>query len=269
MKISNTYTDNSSEQSETSSETIPEADIGARGQDKWKNSAAQADSPFSDFVTLNHFEKIQTDFVEFKRFTHGEILSLKADVANRSPGRKAYTHDTHTDRDREALLRCLQERIISLEKQLQDKQYIIEKLLENSNRSHAENSVHKHAAPSGTERNAQAVKTNKEQSFKNVVDLTKTKDPIQGEQNANPKAKMNNPQQTSQVKTTDNKINAVQKACEKTTGSDGKQVSESEDKAESKRERIYVVGDSIVSGLNEKGLCKRHTVKVRSHPGDT
>ncbi len=113
VKILNTDTDRSSEQSETSSETIPEANIGARGQDKWKNSAAQADSPFSEFVTLNHFEKIQTDFVEFKRFTHGEILSLKADVANRSPGRKAYTHDTNKKRKREAWFRCLQERIKS------------------------------------------------------------------------------------------------------------------------------------------------------------
>ena len=104
-----------------------------RGQDKSKNSAAQADLPFSEFVTLNHFEKIQTDFVEFKQFTHGEVLSLKAEVANRIPGQKAYSHDTHTDRDREALFRCLQERIISLE-------YIIEKLLEDPNRSHAENS---------------------------------------------------------------------------------------------------------------------------------
>ena len=33
--------------------------------------------------------------------------------------------------------------------------------------------------------------------------------------------------------------------------------------------RVYVVCDSIVSGLSEKGLSKRHTVKVRSHPGDT
>ncbi len=111
--------------------------------------------PFSEFVTLNHFEKIQTDFVEFKQFTHGEILSLKDDVANRIPGQKAFSHDTHTDRDREALFRCLQERIISLE-------YIIEKLLEDPNRSHAKNSVHKQAAPSGIERSAQAVRTNKE-----------------------------------------------------------------------------------------------------------
>ena len=29
------------------------------------------------------------------------------------------------------------------------------------------------------------------------------------------------------------------------------------------------MGDSIVSGLNENGLSKKHAVKVRSYPGDT
>ena len=46
-----------------------------------------------------------------------------------------------------------------------------------------------------------------------------------------------------------------------------KQVSETI--AKDKWKRAYVVGDSIVSGLSEKGLSKRHTVKVRLHPGDT
>ena len=46
-----------------------------------------------------------------------------------------------------------------------------------------------------------------------------------------------------------------------------KQVSETI--AKDKCKRVYVVGDSIVSGLSEKGLSKRHTIKVRSHPGDT
>ena len=46
-----------------------------------------------------------------------------------------------------------------------------------------------------------------------------------------------------------------------------KQVSETI--AKDKCKRVYVVGDSMVSGLIEKGLSKRHTVKVRSHPGDT
>ena len=51
------------------------------------------------------------------------------------------------------------------------------------------------------------------------------------------------------------------------TNNDGSQVSQNEPRGIGKR--VYVVGDSIVSGLNEKGLSKKHTVKVRSYPGDT
>ena len=29
------------------------------------------------------------------------------------------------------------------------------------------------------------------------------------------------------------------------------------------------MGDSIASGINEKGLSKKHTIKVRSYSGDT
>ena len=43
----------------------------------------------------------------------------------------------------------------------------------------------------------------------------------------------------------------------------------SQDESRGIRKRAYVAGDSIVSGLNEKGLSKKHTVKVRSYPGDT
>ena len=40
----------------------------------------------------------------------------------------------------------------------------------------------------------------------------------------------------------------------------------SQDESRDIRKRVYVVGDYILSGLNEKGLSKKHTVKVRSYP---
>eukprot|EP00112_Aurelia_sp_Birch-Aquarium-sp1_P020546 Seg5319.2 transcript_id=Seg5319.2/GoldUCD/mRNA.D3Y31 product="hypothetical protein" protein_id=Seg5319.2/GoldUCD/D3Y31 len=101
-------------------------------EDDCETNATQTDPlPLNDFVTKDQLDKVQNDFIEFKRFSNGEILPMKAEVANRGPNPKV---KTNCDHDREALVRYLHERIISLEKQLQDKQFIIEKLLEGQNR---------------------------------------------------------------------------------------------------------------------------------------
>ena len=90
-------------------------------EDDCKTTATQTDQLFlSNFVNKD-------DFIEFKQFAHSEILSMKADIANRRPSPLEKTRD---DRYHDALVACLQDRIGSLEKQLQDKQFIIEKLLE-------------------------------------------------------------------------------------------------------------------------------------------
>ena len=70
------------------------------------------------------------DFVEFKKFIHSEILSLKAQVTHKiqSPVREQEPgQETDYMKD---LIRSLQDRIVSLERQLQQKQWIIEKLLD-------------------------------------------------------------------------------------------------------------------------------------------
>ena len=36
---------------------------------------------------------------------------------------------------------------------------------------------------------------------------------------------------------------------------------------ESKKIYIKIVGDSMLNGFEERGLCKNHRVKVRKHPG--
>ena len=76
-----------------------------------------------DYVNFGDFKWIQAELEEFKRFSHGEILLLKARTANRPS-------IDPSESDREALLKCLQDRIISLEQQLFDKQKIIEGPLE-------------------------------------------------------------------------------------------------------------------------------------------
>ena len=85
----------------------------------------------SDADFTNDLERLQNEFEEYKRFLHGEILDLKAKIAIRpnSPTQPPRQNPT-CDKVKEALLTSLQERIISLERQLHDKQRIIEKLLD-------------------------------------------------------------------------------------------------------------------------------------------
>ena len=85
--------------------------------------------PVYEHISKEDFDRIPKDLEDLKLFAHGEILSIEADGAN-----KQKYHITESpiriDCDRESLVRNLQERIFSFEKQLQDKQYIIARLLD-------------------------------------------------------------------------------------------------------------------------------------------
>ena len=35
------------------------------------------------------------------------------------------------------------------------------------------------------------------------------------------------------------------------------------------RKSVIVIGDSLLNGIDNRGLCKHHNVKVRPHPGVT
>ena len=50
-------------------------------EDDCETNATQTDTlPLNDFATKDQLDRFQSDFVEFKRFSHGELLSLKADM---------------------------------------------------------------------------------------------------------------------------------------------------------------------------------------------
>ena len=38
---------------------------------------------------------------------------------------------------------------------------------------------------------------------------------------------------------------------------------------ENQRKRVFVLGDSIINGIEEKGLSKKHNVRLRKFPGDS
>ena len=69
-----------------------------------------------------------TDFKDFKKFIHGEVLDLKSQLETRLPSAPSTTPRPVIDNER-AFIKSLEHRIISLEKQLDDKQSIINKVL--------------------------------------------------------------------------------------------------------------------------------------------
>ena len=70
-------------------------------------------------------EAVESDYLELKRFIHSEILALKAQTPSRSNDRQ---EDINVYA--KALIQSLEDRVRSLERQLEQKKAIIEKLLD-------------------------------------------------------------------------------------------------------------------------------------------
>ena len=81
--------------------------------------------------------QLANDIIDFKKFVHGEILSMKAMVSSRSPSDECGPPGPPPSRPpidyEKFFIRSLEDRILSLEKQLDHKQKTIEKLMENQN----------------------------------------------------------------------------------------------------------------------------------------
>ena len=83
-------------------------------------------------------------------YIHSEILAIKAQVPNRSYSspRENYSNgSTNGNHLHEALIRALQERIISLEKQLNEKQRTIKKILDGPSHHSHEHCVNNQPPP--------------------------------------------------------------------------------------------------------------------------
>ena len=133
--------------------------INSKNEKECNNECKDTQTDFvelqSDADFANDLERLQTEFEEYKRFSHGEILDLKAKIAIRpnSPTQPP-RQNPNCDKIKEALLTSLQERIISLERQLYDKQKIIEKLLDGTKFQASHNQE-----PNTKEHNSQRITT--------------------------------------------------------------------------------------------------------------
>jgi len=178
-------------------------------QDNVKSVEIQTETVDTDHEDIAN---IKNDVEELKRFTHNEILSLRAQTYN---GNYNGREDTHL----KLLLKSFEERIDSLEKQLEEKQKIIEKLLDWPN-SHINKDSHYNVAYPMREREecnkkCKEPKT-KEPKNTNKENLNETPRSLESKKNK-PKAK---------------------------------------DPSEIQRKDVVIIGDSILNGLNEQGMRK-------------
>ena len=219
------------------------------------------------------------DIIEFKKFIHGEVLSLKAQISSRSisdAGRSLSPQPPRSPPDYERMLiKNLEDRILSLENQLDLKQKIIEKLMETPKVDVTPTRNEKEKSPGPKS-------TSTANDFVQPIDLT-SKEGVQtkaSKKKNNPKANKNNESskntdtsrdqqtvKTGQQKQVENEVQCEQAA---RSNEDGKRSNTARKAAnDNTKKRIFLVGDSIVNGIQEKGLSTKHNIRIRRCPGDT
>ena len=212
----------------------------------------------------NEQEDASDDYIDFKRTVCNDLVLLKSTLNN-----MAAAQPIPYPTDDSPFIRCLYERISSLERQLDDKQQIISALIEKQSPvfCYSEGKFRQESGLSYEEENrAKPHNSNKNSNKSNpnngIIEKKTTK------KNNNKKRNIELPSAAESAKKrvpsdhTDITENGASNVVDK---------NENEDKNENmegpQRLDITVVGDSILNGIEEKGLSKRHRVRVRPHPG--
>ena len=209
---------------------------------------------------------------------HDELLGLKALVSNSLRSESKKSSPEKSPNYERLLIRSLEERIISLERQLAFKQNIIEKLLESPRPENKAIHFRSQLCPSrpfpnegqqhNSEPNVASTMTN---GGKNGSDITSTKNKKKKNQSPGvnkvasdglsdnaPKKGRNDSEPGSANASRDSEVTAALQPATR-------QESQQQEKG---RKRVFVLGDSIINGIEEKGLSRNHIVKVRKYPGD-
>ena len=194
---------------------------------------------------------IKKELVDFKNYIHSELLSIKAHIFNRSLSETGTNANEVNNFNYEKMfIKSLEDRILSLEKQLHHKQRIIDILLEHPSRIGETTS----ASPTTHDLAGGAGKNSI--SSKDINNLQQTRQKCMG----------NIPLSTESSKGKGNNI------LHGGSSSDYSSKQNQTDPANQQRKTIIVVGDSILNGISKNGLsknAKKHNVKVRAHPGAT
>ena len=213
----------------------------------------------------NGLTNLKNELLELKRFTHNEIISLKTQTSCNNMNQIGVVEmNEKDDTYLKPLLRSLEERVISLEKQLEDKQRIIEALIRWPNQQVNKPNQNKEEPLMGNRR--ERVDKEKEPTSNETKNMDNKK---MKESQKNLLSKGNN------AKSNDPRLqkNMQEKSITTTNNEDGqeKREKEKQDKRTkiNQRKNVTIIGDSILNGLSEQGLRKKHNVKIRAHSGAT
>ena len=218
------------------------------------------------------------DLLDFKKYMHGELLGLKALISNKSisePNKSSPAKSLDYER---LLIKSMEDRITSLERQLAYKQAIIDKLLESPRPENKALHIESQLCPSrplpsegqklssdpieprtmaSGEMNGSETTPKKNRKRKNQSPGV-NKVASDGKSLNEPKKGLNESEPGNANASSDSKVAATQQQAPI------KKIQQQE----KERKRVYVLGDSIINGIEEKGLSRNHIVKVRKYPGD-
>ena len=243
---------------------------------------------------VGSIESDSDDLVDFKRFIHSEILAIKEQVAHNKQS-SIYEPDSGQQPDNKLLIKSLQDRIISLEKQLQQKQWIIEKLLdrpkENVNKSEQQPQKPKYtpmgedvshstrSITTGSNLIQTAPEHNKGQKGELLsgnkalsTNNQSSNGPAANNKTISKRSRKNKKRREKlKVPTASKKVEPVTNIAEaNATDSNTNAInSKHNESGVWKKDTVLIVGDSMLFNINENTLSRRYHTKVRSFPGST
>lgn len=198
---------------------------------------SQSPQTSSDVKDPTHQRGIESDFQDFKEFVWGELASLRNQKIGNTAGPDHINYE-------KAFIRSLEHRILSLEKQLEQKQQIIEKLLINNN-----------VQVQALLQMDKVTKTSTKESHTLNKASFNGDNRSKGENNGKPTKETAKTSKAESLPSKQQKSGSVN-ANENTDQNEAKKV-------------VYLVGDSLLHGIHERGLTKKHSVKVKAHGGAT
>ncbi len=209
--------------------------------------AKRSKSPDAVDALANELARFVDDFTSFKKFIHSEISLMKASQEKAHPPGQSLPLSLENPNYEKAFIRSLEARILSLERQLDQKQATIDKLLINNQLQHSQV---QQKTTKGQENASEKTNTSRDNNANDKRDRTKS----------------------SQVGPEKINRGVAQEANAKTTESDND--SDSEDKDQHKtstvtkksKPSVVIVDDSMLNGITEHGLDKQHRIKVKAHP---
>ena len=200
------------------------------------------------------------DYLDFKKFIHDELKSLKASISKRPIPESSGPPNRPIDYER-SFIRSMEDRILSLERQLEQKQAIINKLLATPKEDRKAFHVEEARNPKRANPKQQIEKNthNERKADNGPIEISKEED-----------NKKKNKQKVSEIKEnkgvlsdSSDETNEKQQKQSSNKGQDLSEQGAPKSGNSNKRKRIFLVGDSIINGINENGISNTHHISVR------